>query len=259
MASNTGETIRNVALGGHSGSGKTMLAEAMLFKGGELSRLGKVSDGTTASDFDLDEKEGRKSFYSALLHTTWKSRDINILDTPGSADFIGQVYGALSVVELALITVNAAAGIEVGTRKAWELVKQQGCACMFVITRMDAENARFDEVVSALQETFGPACTPLMLPVGSGGNFRGVVNLLHPGEVPDTMQESVETQRGVLMESLISGDDALLERYLEGETISSAELERVFTPVLVERTVIPILCCAAEQMDPHQHTRESRP
>ncbi len=208
-----------------------MLAEAMLFKGGELSRLGKVSDGTTASDFDLDEKEGKKSFYSALLHTPWKGRDINIIDTPGSADFIGQVYGALSVVELALITVNAAAGIEVGTRKAWEIVKQQGCACIFVITRMDAENARFDEVVAALQETFGPACTPLMLPLGSGSNYKGVVNLLHPDEVPDSMQELVETQRGILMESVISGDDALLERYLEGETISPAELERVLTPV----------------------------
>ena len=247
MASIKGETIRNVALVGHSGSGKTMLAEAMLFKGGDLNRLGKVSDGTTVSDFDLDEKEGKKSFYSALLHTTWKGRDINILDTPGSADFIGQVHGALSVVELAIITVNAAAGIEVGTRKAWELVRQQGCACMFVITRMDAENARFDEVVSSLQETFGPACTPLMLPVGSGSNFRGVVNLLHASDVPTTMQEAVETQRGVLMESLISGDDMLLERYLEGETISPAELERVFTPVLVERTIIPILCCAVEQ------------
>ncbi len=247
MASNKGEIIRNVAFVGHSSSGKTMLAEAMLFKGGELSRLGKVSDGTTASDFDLDEKEGRKSFYSALLHTMWKGRDVNILDTPGSADFIGQVYGALSVAELALITVNAAAGIEVGTRKAWELVKQQGCACMFVITRMDAENARFDEVVSALQETFGPACTPLMLPVGSGSKFRGVVNLLYPGEVSESMQESVETHRGVLIESLISGDDALLERYLEGETISPADLEQVFTPVLVDKTVIPILCCAAEQ------------
>ena len=210
MASHKGEAIRNVALVGHSGSGKTMLAEAMLFKGGELSRLGKVSDGTTASDFDLDEKEGKKSFYSALLHTPWKGRDINIIDTPGSADFIGQVYGALSIAELALITVNAAAGIEVGTRKAWEIVKQQGCACIFVITRMDAENARFDEVVAALQETFGPACTPLMLPLGSGSNFRGVVNLLHPGEVPDSMQELVETQRGILMESVISGDDALL-------------------------------------------------
>lgn len=248
MASTKGEVIRNVALVGHSGSGKTMLAEAMLFKGGELTRLGKVSDGTTASDFDLDEREGKKSFYSAVLHTMWKGRDINILDTPGSADFIGQVYGALSVVELAIITVNATAGIEVGTRKAWELVKQQGCACMFVITRMDTENARFEEVVSALQETFGPACTPLMLPVGSGSNFRGVVNLLHPGdEVPDSMQELVETQRGVLMESLISGDDTLLERYLEGETIPPAELERVFTPVLAERTVVPILCCTTEQ------------
>ncbi len=247
MASHKGEAIRNVALVGHSGSGKTMLAEAMLFKGGELNRLGKISDGTTASDFDLDEKEGKKSFYSALLHTPWKGRDINIIDTPGSADFIGQVYGALSVVELALITVNAAAGIEVGTRKAWEIVKQQGCACMFVITRMDAENARFDEIVAALQETFGPVCTPLMLPLGSGSHYRGVVNLLHPGEVPDSMQELVETQRGILMESVISGDDALLERYLEGEIISPAELERVLTPVLVERTVMPILCCAAEQ------------
>jgi elongation factor G len=219
----------------------------MLFKGGEVNRLGKVSDGTTTSDFDLDEKEGKKSFYSALLHTPWKGRDINIIDTPGSADFIGQVYGALSVVELALITVNAAAGIEVGTRKAWEIVKQQGCACMFVVTRMDAENARFDEVVAALQETFGSACTPLMLPVGSGSTFREVVNLLHPGEVPDSMQEYVETQRSVLMESVISGDDTLLERYLEGETIPPAELERVVTPVVVEKTMIPILCCAAEQ------------
>jgi elongation factor G len=118
---------------------------------------------------------------------------------------------------------------------------------MFVVTRMDAENARFDEVVAALQETFGAACTPLMLPVGSGSNYRGVVNLLHPGEVPDSMQDLVETQRGVLMESVISGDDTLLERYLEGETIPPAELERVVTPVLVEKTMIPILCCAAEQ------------
>lgn len=247
MAGNQGESIRNISLVGHSGSGKTMLAEAMLLKGGEISRLGRVSDGTTASDFDIDEKEGKKSVYSSVLHTTWKGRDINILDTPGSADFIGQIYGALSVTELALITVNAVAGIEVGTRKAWELVKQQGCACMFVITRMDAENARFDEVVAALQDTFGTSCTPLMLPVGSGNAFSGVVNLLHPHNVPESMQEVVEAQRGVLMESLISGDDALLERYLEGESIAPAELERVFSPVLAERTIIPILCCAAEQ------------
>lgn len=247
MAGNKGDAIRNVALVGHSGSGKTMLAEAMLFKGGELTRLGKINDGTTASDFDIDEKEGKKSVYSSLLHTTWKGRDINLLDTPGSADFIGQVYGALSVVELALITVNAVSGIEVGTRKAWELVKQQGCACMFVVTRMDAENARFDEVVAALQDTFGASCTPLMLPIGSGGNFSGVVNLLSPGAVPDSMQTTVEEQRGILMESLISGDDTLLERYLEGDNIAPSELESVFSPVLAERTFIPILCCSSEQ------------
>lgn len=247
VASHKGEAIRNVALVGHSSSGKTMLVEAMLLKGGVLNRLGRVSDSTTASDFDNDEKESKKSYYSTLLHTPWKGRDLNLLDTPGSADFIGQTYGALSVVELAVITVNAAAGIEVGTRKAWELVRRQGCACMFVVTRMDAENAQYDEIVAALQETFSPACTPFMVPIGSGANFAGVINLLNPQAVPDTMQAQVDEQRGMLMESVISGDDALLERYLEGETIAPAELERVVTPVLVEKTVIPVVCCAAEQ------------
>jgi elongation factor G len=224
-----------------------MLAEALLLKGGLLNRLGKVSDGTTVSDFDLDEKEAQKSFYSAVLHTQWKGRDLNILDTPGSADFTAQSYGALSVVELALITVNAAAGIEMGTRKAWELAKQQGRPCMFVVTRMDAEQADFEGVVLALQETFGLSCTPLVVPVGSGSAFSGVVNLLHPGSIPDDLRATVEERRSELMESVISGDDVLLERYLEGETIADEELERVFTQVLVDESMIPILCCVSEQ------------
>ena len=246
MAGNKGEEIRNVAIAGHSGSGKTMLAEALLLKGGVLNRLGQVTDGSTASDYDIDEKDAEKSYYSAVLHTEWKGRDLNILDTPGSLDFVGQLYGALSVVELALITVNAASGIEIGTRKAWELARQQGVPCMFVITRMDAEQADFDTVVEALKETFGSACTPLMLPVGSGSSFAGVVNLLHPENVPDDLQDTVEEQRGELMESVISGDDELLERYLEGEEISPAELEGVFTQVLVDGAIVPILCCASE-------------
>ena len=246
MAGNKGEEIRNVAIAGHSGSGKTMLAEALLLKGGMLNRLGQVSEGTTASDYDIDEKEAGKSYYSAVLHTSWKGRDINILDTPGALDFIGQLYGALSVVELALITVNAAAGIEIGTRKAWDLARQQGVPCMLVVTRMDAEQADFDGVVAALQETFGNACTPLMLPIGSGSSFEGVVNLLHPVNVPESLQDTVEEQRGELMESVISGDDELLERYLEGEEIGEEELEGVFTQVLVDGTIVPILCCASE-------------
>lgn len=246
MAGNKGEEIRNVAIAGHSGSGKTMLAEALLLKGGVLNRLGQVTDGTTASDYDIDEKEAGKSYYSTVLHTNWKGRDLNILDTPGSQDFVGQVYGALSVVELALITVNAASGIEIGTRKAWELARQQGVPCIFVVTRMDAEQADFDGVVEALKETFGNACTPLMLPIGSGAGFEGVVNLLHPAQVPDALQDTVEEQRSELMESVISGDDELLERYLEGEDIGSDELEGVFTQVLVDGTMVPILCCASE-------------
>lgn len=215
-------------------------------KGGVLNRLGQVSDGSTASDFDADEKDAQKSYYSSVLHTSWQGRDLNILDTPGSLDFGGQLYGALSVVELALITVNAASGIEIGMRKAWDLARQQGVPRMFVITRMDAEQADFDGVVASLKETFGNGCTPLMLPIGSGATFEGVVNLLHPGEVPDALQDTVEEQRGELMESVISGDDELLERYLEGEEISSDEMEQIFTQVLVDGTIVPILCCAAE-------------
>lgn len=247
MASSKGEEIRNVALAGHSGSGKTMLAEAILLKGGVLNRLGQVDDGTTASDFDTDEKEAEKSFYSSVLHTNWQGRDINLIDTPGSADFVGQVYEALSAAELTLITVNAASGIEIGTRKAWELAKQQGTACMFVVTRMDAESAQFDDVTAALQDSFGAECTPIMMPIGSGEALSGVIDLLHPSAVPDALQDTVDERRGELMESLISGDDTLLERYLEGETIPAEELEAMFTRVLVDRTIVPILCCAAEK------------
>ena len=117
---------------------------------------------------------------------------------------------------------------------------------MFVVTRMDAEQADFDGVVAALKETFGSACTPLMLPHGSGTSLSGAVNLLHPGNIPDNLQDVVEEQRGELMESVISGDDELLERYLEGEEIASEELEKVFTQVLVDGTIVPILCCASE-------------
>lgn len=247
MAGSKGEEIRNVALAGHSGSGKTMLAEAMLLKGGVLNRLGVIEDGSTASDFDIDEREAEKSYFASVLHTPWKGRDLNIIDTPGSSDFIGQVYGALSVVELVLITVNAAAGVEMGTRKAWDLAKQQRRPVMFVITRMDVEQADFDGVVSALQETFGAACSPIMMPIGSGSGFEGVVNLLHPERVPEALQDDVEEGRGELMESVISGDDDLLERYLDGEEIAPAELEQVFTKVLVDGSIVPILCCAAEQ------------
>lgn len=247
MAGSKGEEIRNVALAGHSGSGKTMLAEAMLLKGGVLNRLGVIEDGSTASDFDIDEREAEKSYFASVLHTPWKGRDLNIIDTPGSSDFIGQVYGALSVVELVLITVNAAAGIEMGTRKAWDLAKQQRRPVMFVLTRMDVEQADFDGVVSALQESFGAACSPIMMPIGSGSGFEGVVNLLHPERVPEALQDDVEERRGELMESVISGDDDLLERYLDGEEIAPAELEQVFTKVLVDGSIVPILCCAAEQ------------
>lgn len=247
MAQGKEEEIRNIALVGHSGSGKTMLAEALLLKGKEISRLGRVGEGSTVSDFEADEKENQKSVFLSALHTSWKGRDLNILDAPGSADFVGQVYSGLAAAEMALLCVNASSGIEVGTRKAWELIQKQGCACMCVITRMDAENAQYEEVVAAIQNVFGAACLPVLIPVGSTSDFQGVINLLQPGNVPDSLQDTVEEQRSILMESVVAGDDALLERYLEGESISPEELEQVFTQGLLNRSIIPIVCCSAER------------
>ena len=145
-----------------------MLAEAMLLKGGVLNRLGKISDGTTTSDYDADEKETQKSLYSSLLHITWRGRDINIIDTPGSADFVGQVYGALSAAELALISVNASYGIEIGNRKAWDLARQQGCACMFVITRWMLKQTNLTKSWLRCKPLLAQNVLLSMIPIGSG-------------------------------------------------------------------------------------------
>jgi small GTP-binding protein domain len=170
--------IRSIVLLGHGASGKTALVESMLFKAGTTTRLGSVEDGTSVSDYDPDAKEKRHSIDSSILHCNWKGREINIIDTPGYADFIRDTITALVAVETAIIVISATDGIQVNTRKLWDMACQKGLGKLIVVTKADAENFDYHTLLKTVQDTFGNTCVPLNLPVGTGHDFRGVVNLL---------------------------------------------------------------------------------
>jgi len=239
--------IRNVALVGQAGSGKTILAEAMLAAAGVIKKMGRIEDGSTVSDSTEEEKEAQRSVTTGVLHLPWKDRHVNLLDAPGYTDFVGQALAALSAVETALVTVNAASGVEVATRKMWDAAGAAGVARFLVVTRLDAENARFAEVLASLRSTFGASCTPVSLPKGVGADFSGVVDLIAPGEKLD---DEAAQMRTALMESAISSDDALLEKYLGGEEIPAESLERAFRKAIASGALVPVLCVAAAKADP---------
>src|SRR5690606_502026 len=170
------DSIRNVALVGHGAVGKTTLADLMLHKAGVNSRAGSVDEGSSLLDTDDDEKERKHSITSALVHVEHAGKRINLIDAPGMPDFLGQAVGALRAVETAVVTVSAAAGIEVNTRKTFQLAGKAGCARMIVINKCGADNIRFEELLENLRELFGPACALMNVPIGLGSNFSGVCN-----------------------------------------------------------------------------------
>ncbi|MHC4503641.1 MAG: elongation factor G, partial [Planctomycetota bacterium] len=234
--------IRNVALVGHTGSGKTILAEAMLVAGGGIKDLGSVEKGTTVSDFTPEEKEMGRSVNLGTLHTQWKGGHVNILDAPGYADFAGMALSALSAADFALITVNASAGIEVTTRKMWDAAGAARCPRAFVVTRLDGENVRFDELLGALKAAFGAAVAPVSIPEGSGSALSGVVDLTDPKA---ELSGEADSMRQTMMESAISADDELLEKYLEGEEIPTEALQRVMREAIVSGALVPVISVAS--------------
>ena len=239
---------RNLALMGHNGTGKTTLAEALLFKAGAVKRKGSIAEKNTVSDFDTDEKERGISLDTACLHLTHRERRIHLLDCPGMADFVAGVVEGLAAVECAVLTVNAAAGVEVMTRKLWGQIEHRDLPCILMLTKMDHERARFDEIVAQLREVFGAAVTPLFLPVGVGKDFSGVVNLLTgAGNAPAQVADKAKDLSAKLTETVISADDKLMERYLGDEKIAPAEIAACFTQALVKRALVPVLCCSAEK------------
>lgn len=241
MARQEPHEVRNVALVGHTGTGKTMLAEAMLLAGGSIRQLGKIEDGTTVSDFLPEEKESGRSVNLGALHTRWKGKKINVLDAPGYADFAGQAVMGLAVVESALIVVSASRSVEVTTRKMWERTVEEGVVPVFVITGLDSEEAKFDEVVEALRSAFGRPCAPVTVPRGAGRAFQGVANLL---SAPDLSEEEA-ARRQSLVESAVSSSDELLEKYLEGEEIGQPTIEAALKDAVIKGEFVPVLCVCA--------------
>ncbi|HEV3226540.1 MAG TPA: elongation factor G, partial [Acidimicrobiales bacterium] len=251
------EKIRNVALVGHGGSGKTTLAEALLHKAGAITRMGRVEDGTTVCDFDPEEQKRSLSLSLALAPFEWKDHKVNLIDCPGYADFIGDVQAALRVADLAIFVVSAVEGVEVQTHAAWKIASSLGVPRMIFVNKLDRERASFDRTLSELREFFGAGIAPLEIPVGGESGLRGIADLLTDtaylydsgnvthGEVPDELAELEHQVHDNLVEGIVVADDELLERYLGGESISVEELERTLATGVAEATVFPVVVGSA--------------
>jgi elongation factor G len=248
------ESIRNIVLMGHGGSGKTSLGEAMLFNSGATSRMGTANDGTTVSDFDEEEIRRHISLMTSLLPVEWAGYKLNVLDTPGYTDFAGEVKGAARVADCALITLDSVAGVEVGTELAWTYAEEYKLPRMAVIAKMDRENANFQSALNSLSQSFAGNFVPLQLPIGSQADFEGVVDLVslkarrgvkgEVGEIPAALKDQVAEARLKLMEAAAEGDDELIMKYLDGQELDEEEIKRGFRIAIAKGSVVPVLCCA---------------
>lgn len=251
------ENIRNTAFLSHAGAGKTSTAEAILFASGAISRLGKVDDGSSTSDYDPDEVKRKMSINLALLPCEWRDRKINIIDTPGYSDFVGEVKASVRVVEGAVIIVCAASGVEVGTGQAWDYCDEAELPRFIFINKMDRENADFTRTVNEIQSRFGKKCLPVQLAVGSQSSFKGVVDLLEmksytgnpsqEGEIPDDLAAQAAEYREKLVEAVAETDDALIEKYLGGEDLTLEELRGGLRQATRDGGIVPIFAGSALQ------------
>ena len=250
--------IRNVLLVGHGGAGKTTLLEAMLFSSGAITRMGKVEDGNTVSDYDPEEVRRGISVSVSLAPLDWNGVKINVLDTPGYADFIGDVKGALRAVDACLFVVSALDGVEVQTEVVWELAAEAGLPRAIFINKIDRERASFERTLDGLVAAFGTQVAPIQLPIGEEHEFAGVVDLLsrkayrypsgpkgQESNWPDDLTAKAESSRERLVESVAEADDALLEKYLEAGELSHDEIVRGVKAGLAQARFAPVLVGAA--------------
>ncbi len=249
--------IRNVALAGSSGSGKTMLAEAMLFRAGVTTRLGRIEAGSTVCDFEPEEKESGSSQSTALASFEWGGHKINLLDAPGSFDFAGEQWAALAVADLVVLVVDAVGGVDYGLVSSWRKAAELGVPRLFFVNKLDREHISFEKVLGELRETFGGGVAPVELPVDEGPGFRGVVDLLGEeawlyedgvstsAEIPDELVDGAASVGEALVEGIVESDDELLERYLEGDVPAKGELEAAFSAGVAEAAVFPVVCGSA--------------
>jgi elongation factor G len=256
----TADRIRNIGLFSHGGAGKTSLSEAMLFTTGAVTRLGRVEDGNTVSDWDPDEAKRGMSISTSVIPIEWSDHKLNILDTPGYADFVGDVKAAAVVVDCALILLDASAGVEVGTEVAWKAADEQRLPRILIVNKLDRENANFEAAVEAAQSAFSGSIVPLYYPIGQESAFRGVVDLLNmralifseakdgsftEADVPDDLMDAVETYRLQLVEAIAENDEELMLKYLEDEPLTSEELAAGLKTAVSGGSVVPVLVSAA--------------
>jgi elongation factor G len=251
------ENIRNTVLLSHCGAGKTSLSEAVLFTAGAISRLGKVDDGSSTSDYDPDEVKRKISINLSLLPCQWRDTKINVIDTPGYSDFVGEVKAGIRVSEGAVIVICAASGVEVGTEQVWGYCEEAKLPRLILINKMDRENADFFRTVAEVQTKFGSRCLPLQLPIGAHTSFQGIADLLtmkgytgsppKEAEIPSSLQSQADSFREKLVEAIAEVDDALIEKYLGGEEISQEELRTALRQAVTSGSVVPILASSALQ------------
>ena len=252
--------LRNVGLFSHGGAGKTSLTEAMLFASKGTTRMGRIDEGNTVSDYDPDEQKRHISVQLAVVPVEWADCKINLIDVPGYAEFQGEVQAAIRVSDTALLLIDASAGVEVGTEQAWRYSKERGIPSIVFINKMDRENADFKEAFHSAETVLGKMCAPLQMPIGSQHSFRGVVDLLNmkayvykqgdtsgqyeETEIPDDLREDAQQGRDWLVDRVCETDDDLTMKYLEGEEITAEELAGGLKTGVHAGKVIPVLCGA---------------
>ncbi|MBR2479578.1 MAG: elongation factor G [Clostridia bacterium] len=261
MAKIPTDKIRNVALLGHGGSGKTSLAEAMLYVSGAVDRLGKTSDGNTVCDYDPEEQKRGFSISTALAPVSWKDIKINILDTPGYLDFVGEVAQALRVAGLAVITVDGKAGIEVGTELAWNYASDAGLPKAFFVNKFDDPEARFKRVLNQLHDAYGTAVCPITVPAVENGQVSGFLDLMDmkvynydnkgnytAKDIPAEFAEDAEYFRNMLLEAVAGTDEELMMKFFEGEEITRDEAVKALHHGIMKGEIVPVFCGSAGKL-----------
>lgn len=253
------KNIRNVALMGHSGSGKTSLIEAMLFESGAIKRIGNVESQNTISDYTNIEQERGNSLFSTLMHVNWKDSKINIIDTPGSDDFVGEIASSLKVADTALMVINSAHGVEVGTEIIWEYVRENKTPTVFVVNQVDHDKSDYDRALEQAQSRFGNKVLPVQYPLNQGTGFTTIVDALRMTmyqfgpdggkpekvEIPEAEMGKAQTMHNALVEAAAENDEALMEKFFDEGSLTEEELAEGLTIALANQEVYPLFCCSA--------------
>ncbi len=261
MAKHDTKALRNIAIVGHGGTGKTSIAESMLFVSGKTDRLGRVDDGSSTMDWEPEEQKRRISISAALAFVEWDKHRINILDTPGDANFAMDTKSCLRVADGAVVVIDAVGGVEFQTEKVWEIADEYAISRLIFINKMDRERANFDNTLESIKKIFGKKATPLFIPIGAEDKFKGIVDLMQmkalffddpkgkakAGEIPEDLLDAAKMARESMTEDIAECDEALMDKYLESGELTPDELKSGLRKGVVSGSILPVVCGAANR------------